>query len=239
MNTITFSTVAGYGTQADADGEILITTPAEDRVGDVLDPEGAETRAYLKNPVVKYAHSDEQLPVAVTTKLAIEPGRGIRAAFRWLKGDAFADRVKNAYDQGILRAASVGFRPLMSEPRPSGRGRRYTKWEMLEWSFTSVPCNPEAVRTLKAMGLWSREPIVFRLTDSPAVARLKNAPPNERIRIIDDRPQRFTVNPSTLADGVQQGLRAALNTRSFHEALRQRVNRQVDAAFNALRGRID
>jgi hypothetical protein len=135
--------------------EITISTGALDREGDVLVPEGAVFDAYRRNPVVLFGHNHSELPVGSTTSIAIEPGIGIRAAWRWLEGDDRAARVRNAFDQGVLRAASVGFIPLEDESL-GRRGLRYTKWEVIEWSLVPVGANAEAVRTLKALGLSQR-----------------------------------------------------------------------------------
>jgi HK97 family phage prohead protease len=115
---------------------------------------------------VLFGHDRSGLPVGSTTTLEVVPGRGIRARWRWLEGDPFADRVRNAFEQGALRAASIGFLPKASEPNGNG-GRRFTKWELLEWSLVPLPANADAVRTLKALDLWMNVDIVLELDDEP------------------------------------------------------------------------
>lgn len=142
---------------------IVISTTALDRDGDEIVPEGCELTAYRSNPVVLFGHDMSSLPVGSTTNIEIIPGRGIRARWRWLEDDDVARRVRNAYDQGVLRAASVGFLPTESERNARG-GRRYLRWSLLEWSLCAVPSNPEAVRTLKSLGLDEAEnAVVLRL----------------------------------------------------------------------------
>jgi HK97 family phage prohead protease len=92
------------------------------------------------------------LPIGTVTQLTVEPSRGLRARWRWLAGDEFADRVKNAWDQGIIRAASIGFMPLESTPNTS-HGRDHRRWELMEISLVAIPANAEATRQLKALGL--------------------------------------------------------------------------------------
>jgi hypothetical protein len=82
----------------------------------------------------------------------VTPGQGITASWKWLEGDPWADRVKNAWDQGVVRGTSIGFRPTKMEPNAQG-GVDHLAWELLELSVCPIPANPEAVRTLKAMGL--------------------------------------------------------------------------------------
>lgn len=134
------------------DPAMTISTIAEDRDRDVVVPEGLDLARYRRNPVVLFGHNHDDLPVAVTTAIEVLPGRGVRAKFRWLEGDARADRVRNAFEQGALRAASIGFLPRTSTPRPNG-GLRFDAAELLEWSLCAIPSNPEAVRTLKGLGL--------------------------------------------------------------------------------------
>lgn len=135
---------------------IIISTIDVDREGDVLVPEGARLENYLKNPVVLYGHNHHELPIGAATSVTVEPGRGIRASWRWLEGDERANRVRNAWDQGVLRAASVGFSPIKFEPREDdGWGLVHTEWEKLEYSIVPVPMNPQAVRALRGLGLLS------------------------------------------------------------------------------------
>lgn len=143
-----------YSTVVEATGDeptITISTAGVDRDSDIVEPSGAELDSYRRNPVVLYGHDHRSIPIGATTKIE-STARGLRASWRWLEGDEFAGRVKNAWTQGVLRAASIGFKPIAYEPR-SGGGVTFTKWELLEWSVVAVPANPEATRALKAFGL--------------------------------------------------------------------------------------
>jgi len=151
-STIVQRAPAGHG-----DARITISTMDEDREGDVLVPEGATFDGYNRNPVVLFGHEMHALPVARTIHLAVQPTKGIQADFVWLTGDPFADRVRNVFEQGVL-GASVGFLPKKWEPYGKA-GRRYTEWELLEWSLVTTPANPNAVRTLKQFGLSGPAPL--------------------------------------------------------------------------------
>lgn len=130
----------------------FITTNDVDHDGDRIFPEGGDLKAYLANPVVLWLHdaygntASAGIPVATTRGLKVIPGKGIRATgIDWLSGDEFADRVKNAWDQDKIRAASVGFIPLEYEPNEHG-GHDIKRWRLLEWSLVPIPANPQAVR---------------------------------------------------------------------------------------------
>ena len=123
----------------DADGLYTVIVARNDDVNDgaPIDLKAMSFEAYRKNPVVLLAHDRWQgVPVARTHKLEWT-NQGLRAWFEFLKGDDNAARVKNAWDRGFLRAASIGVRKGMS-----GRD------ELVEWSIVPVPADMDAVRSL-------------------------------------------------------------------------------------------
>lgn len=153
---------------------MTITTNATDREGDRVVPEGGKFANFLKNPVVCFVHDYKQLPIGRVTKLEVEPGKGINATWDWLKNDVFADRVKNAYEQGCINASSIGFIPL--ESTPNGKGLDITEWEMLELTLCPIPMNPEAVRAMKSLGFLGEAKADAAVTAlRAAVATLKTA----------------------------------------------------------------
>lgn len=153
-----------------------VSTITPDRDGDRIFPEGCDAKNAQRNLPVLYAHDYRTgLPVGTGTGLTITPGKWIDATWRWLEGDAFAERVKNAFDQGVLRAASIGFKPLARVPNEFG-GFDITKWELLEISLVPVPANPEAVRSLKTLGLLEPERISDREQFIQDLAAIDYAP---------------------------------------------------------------
>ncbi len=155
----TCSTTVQRAPASAGDARITISTADEDRYGDVLLPEGALLDAFNRNPVVLFGHDAGSLPVGRAVHLSVQAGTGIQADFVWLKNDPFADRVRNAFEQGVLNAASVGFLPKKWEPHNKKGGLRYTEWELLEFSLVPVPANPNALRTLKHFGLDTPTPV--------------------------------------------------------------------------------
>jgi HK97 family phage prohead protease len=139
--TYTTSTVKAGDTPT-----ITITTAMMDREGDVVVPTGGDFSAYKRNPVVLFAHDYSSLPVGRCIDLHADE-RGIRASWQWLKGDDRAAAVRNAWEQGVLNAASIGFKPIEARPIP-GSGTQFDRWEMLEFSLVPVPANPGATRQL-------------------------------------------------------------------------------------------
>ncbi len=137
-----------------ADGDLrtfTISSRSMDREGDVLEPTGMLTANYLKNPVVLWSHDYTKLPIGKTTTIRATLDDRIEASMLFAPTD-FAQQVRSLVDAGFLRASSVGFQPRASEPLDSG-GRRYTSWELLEWSVVNVPSNPDAIAAAKSKGL--------------------------------------------------------------------------------------
>lgn len=130
---------------------MIVTSPDPDRDGDRIMPGGMRAENFLKNSPLLFGHDHRALPVGTVTSLN-QQDHHVVASWRWLEGDEFADRVRNAWEQGVLRAASIGFRPLRSVPNDFG-GQDILEWELYEISLVPIPANPAAVRTLKQLGL--------------------------------------------------------------------------------------
>ena len=116
-----------------------------------LDLGGLSVDNYLRNPVVMWAHDavgrspSGGLPIGRTTSLTKTDDGRIVADFEFLADDGFAQRVKNAWDRGFLRAASISWMPMESVPVEGGEWHD-TRSELLEWSIVSVPADPDALR---------------------------------------------------------------------------------------------
>jgi HK97 family phage prohead protease len=129
---------------------IVASDATRDRAGDILDPLGCDLTAYRKNPVILFGH-DARNPVA----RAIEIGKTSQSVTAKVQfpneGDNDeSDRIYRLVKGGTISAVSVGFSPVESTPLRNG-GVKYTKWELLEISLVSVPCNPNAVVTARSL----------------------------------------------------------------------------------------
>lgn len=127
--------------------EMVITTEAVDRYGDSIKLDGWNLKNYMNNPVVLWGHDYWKLPVGVTTELEVKDGKLIaRGYFASAEMNPEAQYVRRLYDAGLMRASSVGLLVLKRE------GNDIVEAELLEWSFVTVPANPEAL-TLAADSL--------------------------------------------------------------------------------------
>jgi HK97 family phage prohead protease len=118
------------------------STPDVDRMGDVVEPKGAQYQ--LPIPLLWQHKHDE--PIGSVTEAYVS-SKGIRIRARLVAGFAKADEVWQLIRDGVLTAVSIGFRALASEPLPTG-GRRFSAWEWLELSVVSVPAQPGAQITV-------------------------------------------------------------------------------------------
>jgi HK97 family phage prohead protease len=122
-----------------------------DRYGERIDPAGWDYRRYRDNPVIEWAHRYD-IP-------AIGRADGIYADDKGLHGslvfnakdyDAFGWGIGQRVQAGVLRAGSVGFRPLEieipdKEMSKDGTTLIFRKQELLEFSVCNVPANPFAL----------------------------------------------------------------------------------------------
>ena len=130
-----------------------VTIAANERVRQPpeLDFGGLSTERYLRNPVVMWAHDisgrseSGGLPIGRTRELTRDGAGRLVADFEFLSEDAFAQRVKNAWDKGFLRAASISWMPVEGGPSEGGQWRD-TRSDLLEWSIVAVPADPDALR---------------------------------------------------------------------------------------------
>jgi hypothetical protein len=222
---------------------MLITTNALDRTRDIVEPEGCDYAPCKLNPVVGYGHfQEEPLPVGSTTRLDLVPGKGIRATWKWLKNDAFADRVRNAFEQGILRAASIGFLPI--EPESNGQGGfRFTKWQLLEWSLVAVPANPDAVRTLKSLKLWPEDESYLEVNFTPERRARRDSGVLEIVDPLPDRSSHshsvFDVDLDQVRDLIAESVARPEAMRAIADDLRVSIRTAVKSAMARRRGRVD
>jgi HK97 family phage prohead protease len=121
-----------------------------DRQGDILLPEGCDLTNFRKSPTLLWQHRTDS-PVARAIEISAT-SRAVTclAQFPPEGTDELADKVYGLIRSGVVNSTSVGFLPVKSTPLPRG-GQKHLAWELLEISFVSVPANPSAIITQRAM----------------------------------------------------------------------------------------
>ena len=84
--------------------------------------------------LLNHEFSGVSLPVGRTESIGVDNQDRLVAQFRFLENDELADRVRNAWDQGIMRSASITVRNFAAGEQ-----------ELIEWSIVSLPADVEAV----------------------------------------------------------------------------------------------
>jgi len=156
-------------TGEDGTTTVIASTPAPDRMGDIVSPDWNLER-YAANGIVAWAHDYSIPPIGRTVGLTLE-GDTLVARIKW---DDDPDRnplgatVAHQYKEGYLSACSVGFAPGKStprneldadDPRYAKSGSVFTQNELLEISAVAIPANAECVAIrAKAYGL-DTEPV--------------------------------------------------------------------------------
>lgn len=131
----------------------MATTPSTDRMGDIVEPLGVSFATPL--PLL-WQHNSAQPVGLVEFDKPSAKGIGFTATIASIaEAGNLKDRVDEAWQSvkaGLVRAVSIGFRSLESEPIKNSFGVRFLKSEVMELSLVTIPANAEAViTTIKAI----------------------------------------------------------------------------------------
>lgn len=206
-----FKTVA-----SDGGLEFVLSDETVDRYGDIIEAKGWVLTNFKKNPIALFAHSGV-FPIGTWSNLRVEGSKLIGKLNLAARGtSARIDELISLVEQGILRAVSVGFVPIKSEPinpdRPYGP-QKYTKQELIETSLVSVPANPAALALAKSlnisdetMSLAFGEQAEVRRRDVSATGKQAATTPTERSVSRVDRPtsqSKATTTMKTLSQRIE------------------------------------
>lgn len=137
-----------------------ISSEAVDRDGDTISLRGWKLENYRKGGSVLWGHGNEAqgtVPIARPLKVWRNDGylKSI-AEFTPRDMNPFGYMVFQMADRGFVRGASVGFKPIefeQAEDRDGFMPLNFSKQELLEWSVTPIPSNPEALEDAKSLGI--------------------------------------------------------------------------------------
>lgn len=133
--------------------DFVLSDATPDRYGDVIMVEGWDLANFSKNPIALFNH-DPNFPVGTWSGLSARDG-ALRGRLKLAPAGTSPrhDEIRALVKAGILRAVSVGFRPIESKSRTAknGTGELYLKSELVETSLVSVPANPNALAIAKSL----------------------------------------------------------------------------------------
>lgn len=129
----------------------IATTPSVDRVGDIIEPEGVR----FTNPMPLLHQHQHDAPIG-SVKFKKPTKDGIEFDAQIVKVEEpgpLKDRVDTAWLEvryGLVRATSIGFRPIEYSFMDNG-GIRYSEVEVYELSTVTIPANADAlISTVKS-----------------------------------------------------------------------------------------
>lgn len=136
----------------------IATTPETDRMGDIVEPKGAEFK--LPIPLL-WQHNPSQPIGHVIAAKVTAAGIEIKAKFAKLEeAGALKDRLDEAWQSvktGLVRGLSIGFQPIEYARIDNSYGYRFLKWLWLELSAVTIPANGEcSIQTVKAIDTQQR-----------------------------------------------------------------------------------
>ena len=149
------------------DAKFVMNEETPDRVGDIIEVKGWVLDQFVKNPIALWMH-DHEKPIGTWEDVHVK-GKQLIGSLK-LGTTNLARMAKQLIDDGILKAVSVGFRPL--DYKPIDKDDPWGAWHiksalLLETSLVSVPAHPNALRISKELGLDRDErELVFGATSS-------------------------------------------------------------------------
>jgi HK97 family phage prohead protease len=126
-----------------------------DRFGERIDPQGWEYKRFVNNPVVEWAHRYDIPAIGKIEGLIVDDvGLHGLVFFNDKSYDPFGWSIGQRVKAGVIRAGSVGFRPVeieipSKEDSKDGTSLIFRKQELLEFSICNVPANPFALANEK------------------------------------------------------------------------------------------
>ena len=134
--------------------EFVLSDETPDRMGDIILAGGWDLENFKKNPIALFGHNSD-FPIGAWRDLRVEKNalRGHLELAPAGTSDRI-DEIRKLVQAGILRAVSVGFRPIETKPRPETKdnfGLFFLRSELVETSLVSVPANPNALAVAKSL----------------------------------------------------------------------------------------
>lgn len=167
------------------------TTPAVDRVGDIINPLGAS----FKNPLPLLHQHRHDMPIGLV-RFSTPTAKGIEFEAEIPSIDEpgpLKDRLDTAWGEikhGLVRAVSIGFRPIKYAYKEDG-GIDFQETEIYELSSVSIPANATAIiNAVKSMDGRPLSSDAIHLIKSLDFAFRKSGP----VRLVKSLPEKSNLN---------------------------------------------
>ena len=143
--------------------EYILSDESVDRMGDIIEAAGWRVDNFKRNPIALFGHRSDFI-IGTWKNIRIE-NKQLRAHLA-LAPPGTSDRIdeiRRLVEAGILKATSVGFKPLKYEAidkEAPWDGVKFLEQELVETSLVSVPANPNALAVAKGLDV-SRETLAL------------------------------------------------------------------------------
>jgi HK97 family phage major capsid protein/HK97 family phage prohead protease len=188
--------------------EGIASTPSPDRVGDILDPKGADFKLPL--PLLWQHRQDQPIGEVIEAKVTSD---GIRIKAQIAKAGV-ADYIDNAWalmGAKLVRGLSVGWRAT-EPPKVSDGFFMFPKWLWLELSAVTIPANQDATITaIKSLDDAHLAAIGTGGTSQPAGAPARREPTRSRKVSITPVAQKTITEQIREFEANRETKRARLN----------------------------
>lgn len=154
---------------------VIASTEAEDSHESIM-VQNWDLKRFNENPVVLWAHRRDELPIGTAKAKLVgakgDPGRRLEADVTFPPEGEFprSDEIWKAWEAGLLRAVSVGFRAhtIRWEKIKDREVLVFDDLELLELSFVPVGSNPETLADARQRALAERASSGVRV-DPPTI----------------------------------------------------------------------
>lgn len=178
----------------------IATTPTPDRVGDIVEPEGAEFKLPL--PLL-WQHNSSQ-PIGHVIKAKVTKA-GIEVVARLAKieeAGKLKDRLDEAWQSvksGLVGGFSIGFKSLEDADIKGTWGVRFIKWLWLELSVVTIPANGDcSIQSIKSVDELHRRAAFGEKAEQLQRAR------NRKAGVAALKPNQGNPNMATIKERIKQ-----------------------------------
>ncbi|SRR5580765_597599 len=216
--------------------EFILSDESPDRMGDIIESAGWDLKQFKKNPIALFGHKSD-FPIGLWRNVATNKDGELRGHLELApKGTSpRIDEIRALVDAGILRAVSVGFKPIdfvpLNAKDPFG-GLRYSKQELVECSLVAVPANPNALSVAKSLKISDEtQSLVFAKTGKGhltkrAIVTGKPAPrtPDGKKTIMTPLTQRIADKQANIV-ALREALAEHLNSVDDSDVTDEQINK--------------
>jgi HK97 family phage major capsid protein/HK97 family phage prohead protease len=219
--------------------EFVLSDETPDRMGDIIESAGWDLKEFKKNPIALFGHKSD-FPIGLWRNVGVNKDKELRGHLELApKGTSpRIDEIRALVDAGILRAVSVGFKPVDYTPlnvkEPFG-GSRFSKQELVECSLVAVPANPNALSVAKSLKISDEtQRLVFAKTGKGRLTERAIVPGKTAIRTPDGKKTIMTPLTQRIADkqsnivALREALAEHLNSVDDNEVTEEQITKTTE-----------